>query len=703
MSTTPVSLDFSKAVPINQAQPQSSPQPASNGVTLDFSKAVPVGGQSQLDLSNPNGQGTYQMSLNGNTVAVPYGQVSRASDLGYQFANDQDRARYTKDSGMTLSNNPVTGVLSGIGGGVLDTAYDLGSAIVDPISGAAGRLTGDKVGDSSLSLNPLDGLAKPTPDALQNNTTSEKVGGGLESIAEFILGDEALKGMSLSEKLGLAQKASALAEKSPYIGKLLNLGMDAVRQGSVGAAQGLAKSGSVTDAGKEGAATAGVSALAGAAGVAMNKAASPLVDWLAGKGHSLTDTVDSAKLINGIEDAFNAERARPPVIDVPRPNMDRQTLADFIKTQVDEAEHRMHTDYQEGLDNFTGATGGKAVPLAGSPLQSAAAGWLADSSAGGSGVSSLDGAVNGIVPGSKRIRPLLTQLADPKSNINLDADQLVTLRQNLGKQFRRLAWNDPNKDVIRSLFDGIDETLDQIGGDNKSYQTLRQNYRTTLGNLSDPFIKKIQRGTVPDMTKALTSGAGSKTKAEALQRVIGNGNWVQQVIGQNLFLHAVQDATSEDGIVDIRKLARNWKNIPDSTKSAIYGPTPEGQELKDALDNVVSQAAKRGNHVKLAKNLVRAAGLIGAGYGVHKDNPTGALLGVAAALTGGGELSRVAVDGLSNPTSMRVLGKTLSGTAGAADAVMSAAANPRTRQVLTGAAGLLSGSKSKKDPSGSYR
>jgi len=51
-----------------------------------------------LDLSNSQGQGTYQMSQNGKTVAVPYGQVQHAAQQGYQFASDQDRFRFNKDS-----------------------------------------------------------------------------------------------------------------------------------------------------------------------------------------------------------------------------------------------------------------------------------------------------------------------------------------------------------------------------------------------------------------------------------------------------------------------------------------------------------------------------------------------------------------------------------------------------------------------------
>lgn len=52
-----------------------------------------------LDLSNKQGQGTYQMKeQSGQIVAVPYGQVQQAAQMGYGFASDADKFRFAKDN-----------------------------------------------------------------------------------------------------------------------------------------------------------------------------------------------------------------------------------------------------------------------------------------------------------------------------------------------------------------------------------------------------------------------------------------------------------------------------------------------------------------------------------------------------------------------------------------------------------------------------
>lgn len=630
--------------------------------------------------------------------SVSGGSAPAQFDPSAPYSSSQPQP--SQSDGWSLTNNPVTHTIEGIGEGALQTLTGTDRWAREHLPAV---MTNSNLGfGKPADLDKQDQLVGRTGPV----STAEKVGQGGENIAEFILGDAALKGVSLSEKLGMAQKVTSLAEKNPYIAKLLDIGMSAMRQGTVGAVQGVAHSNEadtgdvLKDGLNEGALTGatsgvleGVSPLVGK--IADKTGISSVGDWLLGRGHNLADTADSIKLVNGIDDMFNAKAAKPPIVDVPRPNMDRQSLGDFIKAQVDESEMNMHDAYQNGLDDFTGSTNGKAVPLKGSPLQDAAAKWLPGSVVNGAEGTMAD-AVNNIVPGTERIRPLLNHLADPESDTLLNADQLVTLRQNLGKQFRRLTWNDPNKEVIRNLFDGIDDTLDQIGGDNKAYQTLRQNYKTTLGDLKDPVVQKLQKGGIDDVTKYLTSGGNTTAKAEALQRVLGDGSWKQSVVSQNMFLHAVQDSTSEDGVVDIQKLSKNWNKIPEPTKNAIFGSTPEGQNLKGALNDVIDQAAKRGDHIQLTKNLVRAGGTLYGLYEGNKGNPTGALIGVAAALTGGGDLSKLAVEGLTSPAAMKAEGKVLIGTGNVLNAgknaVTKAATSPQVRSILTGEVGTLSGS-----------
>jgi hypothetical protein len=76
-----------------------------------------------------------------------------------------------------------------------------------------------------------------------------------EPILEFVLGDEALKGVALADKLGIAGKIAKISQESPYIGKILQHGVNAARTGTVGTAEALAKGATLPQAVETGVAT----------------------------------------------------------------------------------------------------------------------------------------------------------------------------------------------------------------------------------------------------------------------------------------------------------------------------------------------------------------------------------------------------------------------------------------------------------------
>ena len=77
----------------------------------------------------------------------------------------------------------------------------------------------------------------------------------VEPVLEFVMGDEALQGLALADKIGLAGKIAKIAQDSPYIGKLLQHGVAAARMGTVGATEALAKGATPGQATAIGAAT----------------------------------------------------------------------------------------------------------------------------------------------------------------------------------------------------------------------------------------------------------------------------------------------------------------------------------------------------------------------------------------------------------------------------------------------------------------
>ncbi len=154
--------------------------------------------------------------------------------------------------GAGLPFGADVGVNLGIGAakGALDT--------VNTVSGLLNKIPG--VGET---LAPKAGI-KASEQAAVANGTAQTVGKVGEGIAEFFLGDEALKGASIAEKLGVASKVAKLAESSPTAARLIHAGMNALRTGTVSAGEAAAKGASPTEAAEAGAGgAAGGAALEG--------------------------------------------------------------------------------------------------------------------------------------------------------------------------------------------------------------------------------------------------------------------------------------------------------------------------------------------------------------------------------------------------------------------------------------------------------
>lgn len=93
---------------------------------------------------------------------------------------------------------------------------------------------------------------RPGSAAEQHGQTTGDIA---EPILEFVMGDEALKGLAIAEKVGIAGKIAKIAQDSPYIGKILQHGVNAARMGTVGTAEAAAKGATLPEALKTGTVT----------------------------------------------------------------------------------------------------------------------------------------------------------------------------------------------------------------------------------------------------------------------------------------------------------------------------------------------------------------------------------------------------------------------------------------------------------------
>jgi len=138
-----------------------------------------------------------------------------------------------------------------VGEGFIKGAKETARTVVGAADSAANWIN-RKLGTSELHVPiPFEG------QDLEGKTPLESVGKGAESLTEFLLGDEALKSLSLVEQAKHLGDAGRLLQKSPKLAKAVEIGANALRQGTVGGAQTLAHGGTASDALTTGIATAG--------------------------------------------------------------------------------------------------------------------------------------------------------------------------------------------------------------------------------------------------------------------------------------------------------------------------------------------------------------------------------------------------------------------------------------------------------------
>lgn len=183
---------------------------------------------------------------------VPVDRVSDALQKG--FVLHDSVAGITPETSRAM-NSPETG-LPGVGAGVAKGATNTMHGALKAAAKYVGGMTDEQAEQAASRALP----------AMTYDTTSQKVGAGIEAVGEFILGDEALKSLSLSQRLGLASKVSEMVEKSPRLAKAVDIGINSLRQGTVAGGQEFAKTGGdVNAAAKTGATVAAGSALLGGA------------------------------------------------------------------------------------------------------------------------------------------------------------------------------------------------------------------------------------------------------------------------------------------------------------------------------------------------------------------------------------------------------------------------------------------------------
>jgi hypothetical protein len=532
----------------------------------------------------------------------------------------------------------------GAASGMAETLTGLGK-IGSHIPGAnwMAEKVGDVLGLPKLpeGTDPYKAVEKGTEHARQEatSTTAGKIGYGGEGLTEFLLGDEALKGLSIGDRLLHASQVAKVLEKFPRVMEAIQVGADAAkahpvatkiiaeaaRQGTVQGAQTLAKTGGdVGEAAKEGAEMAGTSGVLGAAG--------------AGVGKVLKGAGKAAETVGTLGKVAEAAPSK-------------EEVAESAKTAVDTAKQSMHNRFEAGINDLTERLGDKEIPHTDSPIATTAKELI----------KAPEPAEHGLVAAAKEaageridkpVKALLDKAASQEGQA-WKVNDLVDFRQAVRKLADSYEPGDPNARTLYKLLPAVDDTLGKLAetsGDKTAkadYAALRADYKdkikyfTPSGKPEDKvayaMTNVLRGGTKEDVGRYLLSG-DSRSKVKALTGLLGDEGTKE--IGKNVFGTLLEDA-SPNGKLNPTALVQKWTKLPTEAKNALFD--------SKIGDTAIQQLMQDAGTAAQVQRLTRM-GLL-AGIGGTFAHPVGAGIGTLLGLTmegGGFEGGRKMLDYVAN-------------------------------------------------------
>lgn len=442
------------------------------------------------------------------------------------------------------------------------------------------------------------------------------VAGG--SIAEFLLGDEALKGLSMAEKFTQVAKTMKMAENSPRLMKALKIGADTARMGAVqGVQTGVKTGGDIGAAAESGLIGAGTAGVLGGIGTVV--------------GEGLSAAGKAGTKVQELGDV--ASNAAP-----------KAEISSQLADKINSSEDLLKSNYGDKLKDFVARTDGTTVPYADSPWHKAVQDVIGK---GENDSTPFDEALRKSRPGSARVNQTLEDLdalgkppeaakpetwvdnngvkhtepvqkMDAPEPINLDMKTLLGQRALLGERIRQIkgvsSEDLADKQVYGKLMDGVDDTIDTLVGKAKDpevadeYQDLRQNYKEHVNLYQDPVVKAITnpKGAPDDAARAFVglvnkSGLPQAGKVQqslsTLQKVLDplgkEGDAPLKQFGQQVFKTMLSDAAPE-GNFNASKFMDTWGRIDPSTRSKLFdvGNLPDGAQGPETFLDSLSHDAK---------------------------------------------------------------------------------------------------------------
>lgn len=609
-------------------------QPQSQGVKPDGG----VLGQAALGAlagSVPNEPTLAQLQKYAQQIGVP---VERAPELAGAYkdavAKQQEAqnqpAEYTKQN---IAENIGEGALKGTG------------QTVSGLAGIAEKIPG--VGDIPLVKHLAE--ESKTGD-YQTHGIAQATGNIAENILEFFGGDEALKALGVADRFAHAAKFAKFLEESPRAAKAFEIGMAALRQGTVAGAQTIAKGGTGKEAAGTGAITAGVAGIFGGLGIAGDalydavasrqpEAIAKAYADAASQGHQLADEI-AGKTLGG-----------------------QKASALEVEDLLNKAEDQMHSEYQHGLVNLSQEAGAISIPTGGTDLQD---------------LTKEMTEVGDLTPKQETA----LQINKIATGGDFTWDEMIGLRKNISAMARRLPYDSPllrDLSAMRAEVDKTTQSALDMSGKSDLAKTF-SDMRTTYWEKSNAFRNRTVRaltGQDPDsLATTLLSGNSKISALNQLQKLIGTD--AMQPVEGALLQHIVDVSSKGTEGFNPRTFIRQFNNLNPEVRQTIWGKNlPAVEQLFQTVKNLPLDTGKWGalagymEHRAVFDIALRGAGLgalAGGLVGAEKSSSsTGIELGQTAAILGALLL-------FHSPRLLKTANAILQGTAKAAPAVTSGVA-----------------------------
>lgn len=599
--------------------------------------------------------------------STPIPQGAAASEAAAPQQASQPQQQAAPQGGGDMYSTPIpqgasTAAPDQSGGGSEAQSQEGGSVTGDFLKGAGiGAVSGmahtiQGIPVIGKKLVPEEGLQ--AMEGMTPQSTAGKVGHatgyGGETLTEFILGDEALQGLALSQRLGAAAKIAKTLEGSPKTLAALKIGAEALSSGVVAGTQEGLRTGSIKEGLKAGATMAGTSAIIGGA-LAPVKAA-------------LAAGAKTAETTRAL--ATEGEQA------IPKPEM-----ANTVRDWLEQAKESMHNRFQAGIDHMKDAFGDETIEPKEAPMADTAKEILKKPTPAehpfvstgkemvGEGLDPsvrtfIEQIAKGEVPdeaatkaaqaGEEGPKIVLTdaepavgeeaEAAKTKPAPPADINALIQIRQLAREKMAQYDYGDINARALRKLINGtkegvggIDGTIDALAEkvDNPElsdyYKTLRSNYRDLVGHFeSSPIINKLMEArpgrAVDDVEQALISGTNQGAKLNSLKTVLDSVDPTHMKdIADNVMRNWIKDATTESGTIDFNKFLKSWDKAG-KVRDELFSRSGSSVPIQSIIDD-----ARTARNVQFASKV----GLLTT-VGGHFAGPLGVLVGLAI---GSGEKS----------------------------------------------------------------